>query len=247
MLQNKISSHDLQHQRQMVDQLRREVKLDRLKVSQCANDILQYCEQQETQDPLPRASLYASDVLNKRICVDSNISMMIRIDKAKQVLDEVVTGAARHASPSREIATELQKFVTEDAPPNPPDPPPVSRPRSQGIRERRRTKRLEEIRRAKYVVMETTSGSRSEREVGTAKEKKRRRRRRAENSSKTGETDTLLTRKNKQNRQKLPDGDLEKVTSMSFPTLPSLFMRFKKPRRQQGTSKPTKDFLHQAE
>lgn len=52
MLQNKISSHDIQHHRQLVDQLRREVKLDRLKVSQCANDILQYCEQQETQDPL---------------------------------------------------------------------------------------------------------------------------------------------------------------------------------------------------
>lgn len=109
----------------------------------------------------------------------------------------------------------MQKFVT-DAPPIPPDPPPVRRPRSEGIRERRRKKRLEEIHRAKYVAKETASCNCncSEHRVRPAKQRRRRRRRQAENSDETKETDALLGTKNERNGQKISDGDIEKVGDM---------------------------------
>lgn len=52
------SSKDLQSQRTFVEQLRRELKVHRVKLSQCANELVQYCEQQSNADPLvsPRAA-----------------------------------------------------------------------------------------------------------------------------------------------------------------------------------------------
>ena len=52
------SSKDLQSQRTFVEQLRRELKVQRVKLSQCANELVQYCEQQGNVDPLvsPKAS-----------------------------------------------------------------------------------------------------------------------------------------------------------------------------------------------
>lgn len=46
------SSKDLQSQRTFVEQLRRELKVQRVKLSQCANELIQYCEQQGNVDPL---------------------------------------------------------------------------------------------------------------------------------------------------------------------------------------------------
>ena len=46
------SSKDLQSQRTFVEQLRRELKVQRMKLSQCANELIQYCEQQGNADPL---------------------------------------------------------------------------------------------------------------------------------------------------------------------------------------------------
>lgn len=45
-------SKDLQSQRTFVEQLRRELKVQRVKLSQCANELIQYCEQQGNVDPL---------------------------------------------------------------------------------------------------------------------------------------------------------------------------------------------------
>jgi len=51
-------SKDLQSQRTFVEQLRRELNMQRVKLSQCANDLIQYCEKQGNIDPLinPRAA-----------------------------------------------------------------------------------------------------------------------------------------------------------------------------------------------
>ncbi|XP_046845527.1 guanine nucleotide-binding protein G(I)/G(S)/G(O) subunit gamma-7-like [Xenia sp. Carnegie-2017] len=43
---------DLPELQQEVAQLRREVKIRRMKVSQVSNDIIQYCESNMTSDPL---------------------------------------------------------------------------------------------------------------------------------------------------------------------------------------------------
>lgn len=52
------SSKDLQTQRIFVEQLRRELTVQRVKLSICVNELIQYCEQQENVDPLvsPKAS-----------------------------------------------------------------------------------------------------------------------------------------------------------------------------------------------
>ena len=57
MMQARATSRDLQFQRTTVEQLRRESKVQRMKISQCAGDILQYCEQKQMQDPLVNAKL----------------------------------------------------------------------------------------------------------------------------------------------------------------------------------------------
>jgi len=58
VIQSGKSSKDLQSQRSFVEQLRRELKVQRVKLSQCANELTQYCEQQGNVDPLisPKAS-----------------------------------------------------------------------------------------------------------------------------------------------------------------------------------------------
>lgn len=48
-------SKDLQSQRTFVEQLRRELNMQRVKLSQCANDLIQYCEKQGNIDPLINA------------------------------------------------------------------------------------------------------------------------------------------------------------------------------------------------
>ena len=52
------SSKDLQTQRIFVEQLRRELTVQRVKLSICVNELIQYCEQQGNVDPLvsPKAS-----------------------------------------------------------------------------------------------------------------------------------------------------------------------------------------------
>ena len=52
------SSKDLQTQRIFVEQLRRELTVQRVKLSICVNELIQYCEQQGNVDPLvsPKAA-----------------------------------------------------------------------------------------------------------------------------------------------------------------------------------------------
>ncbi|XP_015771853.1 PREDICTED: uncharacterized protein LOC107350143 [Acropora digitifera] len=66
-------SKDLQSQRTFVEQLRRELNMQRVKLSQCANDLIQYCEKQApTKEvylfhwgPQPMRSHSASHSLNR--------------------------------------------------------------------------------------------------------------------------------------------------------------------------------------
>ena len=71
MMQARATSRDLQLQRTAVEQLRREAKVQRMKISQCAGDILQYCEQKQMQDPLVNAKLaHSSPIRNpNKTCI----------------------------------------------------------------------------------------------------------------------------------------------------------------------------------
>ncbi|KXJ11767.1 guanine nucleotide-binding protein G(I)/G(S)/G(O) subunit gamma-12 [Exaiptasia diaphana] len=44
--------NEIQEQQRVVQQLQRESKCERIKVSRCATDLMQYCTENQTQDPL---------------------------------------------------------------------------------------------------------------------------------------------------------------------------------------------------
>ena len=55
------SSKDLQPQRIFVEQLRRELTVQRVKLSICVNELIQYCEQQGNVDPLVSPKAHADN------------------------------------------------------------------------------------------------------------------------------------------------------------------------------------------
>ena len=55
------SSKDLQTQRIFVEQLRRELTVQRVKLSVCVNELIQYCEQQGNVDPLVSPKAHADN------------------------------------------------------------------------------------------------------------------------------------------------------------------------------------------
>ena len=58
------SSKDLQPQRILVEQLRRELTVQRVKLSICVNELIQYCEQQGNVDPLVSPKAHADNPFN---------------------------------------------------------------------------------------------------------------------------------------------------------------------------------------
>ena len=55
------SNKDLQPQRIFVEQLRRELTVQRVKLSICVNELIQYCEQQGSVDPLVSPKAHADN------------------------------------------------------------------------------------------------------------------------------------------------------------------------------------------